>query len=60
MTFEQELRTLLNKHGIDNETHTPDYILSNLIFQQIQAYKKSVLENRKHIGIEKQLSVNLH
>lgn len=35
--FKTELTHLLNKHSIENGTNTPDFILAELICQNLQA-----------------------
>lgn len=35
--FEQELRQLINKHSIENESDTPDFILANYIMNCLQS-----------------------
>ena len=44
--FEVELRDLLNKHGIDNETDTPDFVLAHWIVRQLRAYR-CILQDRE-------------
>lgn len=34
--FKNELAALLNKHGMDNKTHTPDYLLAHFLCREIQ------------------------
>lgn len=37
--FEKDLAALLNCWNIDAETDTPDFILAEMLFDQIQAYR---------------------
>ena len=33
MTFRKELESLINRHSVDNELSTPDYILADYTFR---------------------------
>lgn len=36
--FERELSSLLNKHGIDNEANTLDFLLANFMTKCLEAF----------------------
>ena len=36
-SFAQELAELINRHGIDNDLNTPDWILANLLVSTLNA-----------------------
>lgn len=36
--FVRELTALVNKHGLDSYTNTPDWILAGYLYQCLQAY----------------------
>lgn len=40
--FEKELQQLLNKHSIDNETSTPDFILADFLVGMIRRYRSTM------------------
>jgi hypothetical protein len=37
--FQRELTSLLNKHNMDGETNTPDFILAGMLTEQLCAYR---------------------
>jgi hypothetical protein len=39
-TFEQELTTLINKHSLENQSNTPDYILAQYLQSCLNAYTR--------------------
>jgi len=39
-TFERELTVLMNQHGIDTETNTPDYILAEYLTACLTHYSE--------------------
>lgn len=41
-TFEKDLSELINKHSIENESDTPDYVLAIYIRDCLTAYNKAV------------------
>lgn len=43
--FTIELEHLLNKHGIDNECNTPDYILAEYIANTLDLFKDTKEQN---------------
>ena len=48
--FAKELTSLINKHCVENETNTPDFILSDYLMNCLEAYhslniKKEVWKN---------------
>ena len=43
--FQEELRSLLNKHSMDNECNTPDFILAGMMTEQLEAYRKTMDAN---------------
>lgn len=42
MKFQEELTALLNKHSIENESDTPDWILANYIAGCLNAWNQSI------------------
>ena len=40
INFEEELRRLINKCGIDNEIDTPDFILAQYLCDCLMAYRR--------------------
>lgn len=49
-TFAKELANLLNKHSIENESDTPDWILAEYIKKILEAWNSSVLQRDKWYG----------
>ena len=49
-TFEQELAALLNAHGIDNRTDTPDYVLARFIESMVMLIGLAVRERDAWAG----------
>ena len=41
-TFEEELAEVINRHSVDAECNTPDYVLARYIKDILGAYSKSV------------------
>lgn len=37
--FEKELKTLINKHSIDNELNIPDYVLAGSLVSQLIVFR---------------------
>jgi Ca2+-dependent lipid-binding protein len=37
MTFQQELEQLINKHSLENECNTPDFILADFMMRSLKA-----------------------
>ena len=40
MAFRSELRSLLNVHNMDSYTGTPDFLLAEMIMNQLEAYRR--------------------
>lgn len=39
MTFQKELEALINRHSMDNECNTPDFLLAEYLVACLAAYK---------------------
>jgi hypothetical protein len=52
-TFEQELTTLINKHSLENQSNTPDYILAQYLQSCLNAYTNAVKTRDTWYGITK-------
>ena len=48
--FEDELTKLINKHSIENDSNTPDYILAEWICEQIELFRDIMYERDKWHG----------
>jgi hypothetical protein len=48
--FVEELQNLLNRHSIENESDTPDWILAEYIRKTLEAWNDSVLQRDKWYG----------
>ncbi len=49
-TLEQELAELLNRHSVENDSNTPDYILAEYLTDCLDAYSKAVRARTKWFG----------
>lgn len=52
LTFQQELRRLLNKHCIENGSGTPDFILAEYIRASLEAFELGVILRERWYGRE--------
>lgn len=43
MSFEKELKQLINKYSIENGSDTPDWILAQYIMDALGAYERAVI-----------------
>lgn len=50
-TFEHELTSLLNRFSKENESDTPDFILSNFVQNALKAYEDAVKARDKWFGV---------
>jgi hypothetical protein len=46
--FESEIATVINKHGVDSFTKTPDYILAKYVVTCIASLKTALVEKETH------------
>jgi len=49
--FKANLTDIINKHGIENESNTPDYILAKYLYNCLQAFEIATQERDKWYGI---------
>jgi hypothetical protein len=42
--FEEELRDLINKHSLENNSNTQDFLLAEYLIKCLQAYEYTVTE----------------
>ena len=52
MTFEEELKILINKHDQENESNTPDFLLAEYITACLRAYDTAVCKRDKWYGMK--------
>lgn len=38
--FQQELKQLINKHSLDAQANTPDFVLAGILTEHYEAYRK--------------------
>lgn len=50
MTFRQELEHLINKHSMENESNTPDWILATFLMSCLNTFNCAVNERTKWYG----------
>lgn len=48
--FQQELSALINKHSIEDESNTPDYILAQYIRKVLSAYNECIISRDEWYG----------
>lgn len=48
--FQFELENLLNRHSIDNECQTPDFMLADKLVKGLQAEAKFIRKREKWFG----------
>lgn len=48
--FRKEIETVINKHSIENGSHTPDFILAEYLIGCLQLFDKTVIERGKWHG----------
>ena len=53
MSFEEELRSLINRYSRENESNTPDFILAQYIEKSLLAFNQAVNSREKWYGREK-------
>lgn len=46
-TLEQELAQLLNRHSVENDSNTPDFILAEYVTDCLDAYAKAIRARTK-------------
>lgn len=39
--FQEELCRLVNKHGLDNDANTPDFVLAGMLTETYETYRKT-------------------
>jgi len=47
MSFEKELTELINKHSLDSDSNTPDWVLAEYLTNCLRAYKLAVGDRDK-------------
>ena len=56
LSFEHELANLINKHSLENDSNTPDFILASYIMACLEAFNKTSIQRENWYG--KHLSIN--
>ena len=54
--FKAELIELLNKHSKENDSDTPDYLLSNFIIKCLNAFDTTIIDREKWYGRKRKVS----
>jgi hypothetical protein len=49
--LKKDIETLLNQHGADTKTGTPDYVLAKFLQTCLNAFATAVYDRDKHAGI---------
>lgn len=50
--FERELSSLLNKHSLENESDTPDFILASYLNKCLEVYNATIKARDKWFGVD--------
>ena len=50
MTFEKELSALINKHGLERPSDTPDYILANYLQECLACFNEAMINRESWYG----------
>lgn len=50
--FEEELRSLLNCHSLENESNTPDFILANFMIACLDAFNEGIKARDGWYGVQ--------
>ena len=48
--FEKELEALINKHSLENESNTPDYILAQYLINCLAAFTQATQQRENWYG----------
>ena len=51
-SFREELESLINRHSIENDSDSPDFLLAEYVISCLQAYAKTVKARDKWYGFE--------
>lgn len=51
-TFEQELQSLINRHSVENQSDTPDFILASYLTGCLQMYNNAVMKRDKWFSVD--------
>ena len=51
-TFRQELTDLLNRHSMENNSNTPDFLLAEYIVDCLRAFDMAVSQRSKWMGFD--------
>ncbi len=43
MNFQEELGALINKHSLENESNTPDYVLATYLIKSLEAFNACIM-----------------
>ncbi len=54
MSFRKELRNLINRYSIENESNTPDGILASYLISCLDAFNKAIKGREKWYGRPKE------
>ena len=57
MTFEEELRKLINYHSKENESNTPDFILAQYIMGCLSSYNTAIQQRETWYGRDPRPSI---
>lgn len=50
MEFEKELTSLINRHSMEQDSNTPDYILAHAMMEALQSFQRNVSFRERWYG----------
>lgn len=50
--FREELRSLLNRHCMENASNTPDYVLADYLIGCLKAYDDALRDRDRFFGVD--------
>jgi len=59
MTFEEELRTLINCHCLENASNSPDFILAEFILDSLDAFDSATKRRDEFYGEDHSQEINI-
>jgi hypothetical protein len=50
--FKKELKELIKKHSLENESDTPDYVLAEYILSCLYAYENAIKARDRYFNVD--------
>lgn len=55
--FRKEIEGVINKHCIENNSNTPDFVLANYLIDCLQAFDKAIVSRNKWYNDEYSIKI---